>query len=167
MAQVPSYSESSDTVIDREMFETDTTSGAIKAVVERVNVTQGSTSYVDPDSGAAYVPTGTVASKPLRIVTGRETVASTLLGATAATLTAPANSAYAEIHVYDASGITFTLDGTDPTATIGTRVNAGATFELESADEVADFKAFSLGAAQAIGFDVTYFNRPPNSGTAD
>ena len=77
------------------------------------------------------------------------------VAATVVTLTVPATANCAEIYVRDAS-ITFTRDGTDPTATQGIQANVGDLIMLNSREECEQFEAIRVAASATI--DVEYFN---------
>ena len=176
MADNPSFSSpvsvsTPDTIVYTDRYETNSTTGAVKLVTEALNVTQNSVSYLDPDDGSAYTPTGTVANEPIRISLGKESVDLADLSHSTLTagagLTVPAGANHAELHVFDADGIVYTLDGTKAAGvsgapTTGFRINSGGSFELESADEMGNFLANSLNAgpdASVTGaLYVEYFN---------
>lgn len=46
--------------------------------------------------------------------------------------------------------ITFTCDGTTPTATVGIEVAVGGSFELVDPSEIKNFKAFANGAGNSV-----------------
>ena len=80
------------------------------------------------------------------------------IGASVVTLTAPATGNVAEVFVRSEGGlgsISFTTDGTDPTATLGTVVSPGGIISLNSRDELEKFRAIRVGASGEI--DVEYF----------
>ncbi len=94
-----------------------------------------------------------------RSVVGTETLA--LNDQTVTTLAAvPAGANHAEVHVWSAPGcgVVWTISGVNPDAAnaVGHRTSDGGHFELESAAEVAAFKAMGLPGCLAT-LHVTYF----------
>lgn len=55
---------------------------------------------------------------------------------------------YATVSVEDAE-IRFTVDGTPPTSTVGSKVKPPAEIELESPEDIAGFRAIRRGAVDA------------------
>ena len=70
------------------------------------------------------------------------------------TLTVPNAGNVAQIYVRTAP-VTFTRDGTNPTATLGTQANAGEDIPLNSRDELDKFKVIAVSATATL--DVEYF----------
>lgn len=68
----------------------------------------------------------------------------------------PVGANHAEIHVWGA-GVVWTISGVDPdySAQIGHRTGEGGSIELESAAEVAQFKAVQVGDGSSL--HVTFF----------
>lgn len=98
-------------------------------------------------SDQATVPVAATA----RTCTGRQTLALTANVVT--TLTVPANSVAAAIQA-DGNTIRITLSGSDPTATVGTRIDDGVIYYVDTA--LASVKLF---AAVACSAQVAYFDK--------
>lgn len=86
------------------------------------------------------------------------------------TLTLPETANYAEIHVWanncsanQGPGIIWTIHGQPPstTANIGNRTSAGNSIELESRDELENFKFEHLGSCSDTSIFITYFHLEP------
>ena len=89
-----------------------------------------------------------------RTCLGRETLAVTTGGVS--TLTVPANAVAAFVQA-DGGTVRITLDGvTNPTATVGTRIDDGVIFAVDS--PLASVKLIATSAACNV--QVSYFNKP-------
>ena len=92
----------------------------------------------------------------------RSTVGSAQFGlavSASTTLTVPTKAGCAEIYVRTAD-ITFTRDGTTPTATKGTVAHADDIIYLHTYDEAKGFTAINVAAAATL--DVEYFTEEVN-----
>lgn len=97
-------------------------------------------------SDQATVPVAATA----RACTGRQTL--TLNANVVTTLTVPANSVAAAIQA-DGNTIRVTLSGTDPTATVGTRIDDGVIYYVDTALASVKLLAPVACSAQVVYFD--------------
>jgi len=101
----------------------------------------------------AVDPTGVaVVSGTSRSCVGRQTLSVTT-GAVVS-LTVPAGAVAAMIQA-DGSAVSMTLDGTNPTATVGTRIDDGVILNIDSA--LANVKLIARSATTNV--QVAYFNK--------
>lgn len=128
--------------------------GDILQLTEQINsatlVATGVASWynVDQDAVLAAAPVGAniEAIDGRRVVSGTETLI--VSAASVGLATIPAGANFAEIHVWDAD-VALRVDGAAATTTTGYRQGNGATFELESANELTNLKAIRLGTVDA------------------
>lgn len=110
------------------------------------------------DSMVGITPVVPASDAVPRVLAGSEQLAVT--GDDVA-LSPPANANHAEIHVWTTpanGGVVWSVaDAPDEAANVGTRSNNGATFELESAAELAAFKVDNLNGTTSSVLSVVYY----------
>lgn len=70
-------------------------------------------------------------------------------------LTVPASAVQAHCRLETAQ-IRFTLDGSDPSATVGRLLDIGGTLDLDNRGEITGFQGFRTGAVSGV-LDIEYF----------
>ena len=70
----------------------------------------------------------------------------------------PCQNVYCTID-YDGEDIRFTIDGTAPTATVGTLLRKGGILELDNGSDIRNFRAIQVSAEATLRVIYKYFRR--------
>lgn len=159
-----------------KMYDTLAT-GVVERLTEDTLYVDGafdSVTYRDA-ANAAYTPAGIIAAKPQKVQMGQEDLAVTGAGIGFAAIPTAANSQgqnfpqHALVHVHvdsadNAAGIAYTTDGTNPAEAHEFERSEGQPIELDTHEEILNFRAAPLdasgdiAAAETIQITVEYNN---------
>lgn len=135
---------------------TEVTQLAVKAAVQSIDtktptLIAGAVPVSGPVTDTQLRATPVTVAASARACVGRETIP--LAAAGTASLTVPANAVAAHIQA-DGASIRIRLDGAAPTATVGTRLDDGVIYPVDTA--LAGVRLYGVGACNV---QVVYFDR--------
>lgn len=142
--------------VDTSALSKETTQADVKTAVQGINTKMptlvgGKTPVTGPLTDLELRATPVAVNATARTCVGRETIV--LAATTVTSLTVPAGAVAAHIQA-DGATIRIRLDGQAPTATVGTRLDDGVIYPVDTA--LANVRLYGVGACNV---QVVYFDR--------